>query len=170
MQRTDSLEKTLMLAKIEGRRRRERQRIGWLDGITDSMKPSESESCSVVSDSLRPYGPYNPWNSPGQNAGVGNRSLLQGSLSNPGMEPGLLHCWRVLYQLSHQGNPRILECVVEISQVALVVKNLPANAGYVRDAGSILGSGRRRAWQLTPVFLPGKSHGQRSLNLAGYSP
>ena len=37
MQRADSLEKTLMLAKIEGRRRRGRQRIRWLDGITDSM-------------------------------------------------------------------------------------------------------------------------------------
>ena len=37
MQRTDSLEKTLMLGKIEGRTRRERQRMRWLDGITDSM-------------------------------------------------------------------------------------------------------------------------------------
>ena len=37
MRRTDSLEKTLMLGKIEGRRRRERQRMRWLDGITDSM-------------------------------------------------------------------------------------------------------------------------------------
>ena len=37
MQRVDSLEKTLMLGKIEGRRRRGRQRIRWLDGITDSM-------------------------------------------------------------------------------------------------------------------------------------
>ena len=37
MQRTDSLEKTLMLRKIEVRRRRERQRVRWLDGITDSM-------------------------------------------------------------------------------------------------------------------------------------
>ena len=37
MQRTDSLEKTLMLGKIEGRRRKGRQRIRWLDGITDSM-------------------------------------------------------------------------------------------------------------------------------------
>ena len=37
MQRTDSLEKTLMLGKIEGGRRRERQRMRWLDGITDSM-------------------------------------------------------------------------------------------------------------------------------------
>ena len=38
MRRTDSLEKTLMLGKIEGGRRRERQRIRWLDGITDSME------------------------------------------------------------------------------------------------------------------------------------
>ena len=40
MRRVDSLEKTLMLGKIEGRRRRERQRIRWLDGITDSMDMS----------------------------------------------------------------------------------------------------------------------------------
>ena len=40
MQRTDSLEKTLMLGKIEGRRRRGQQRMRWLDGITDSMDRS----------------------------------------------------------------------------------------------------------------------------------
>ena len=40
MQRTNSLEKTLMLGKIEGRRRRERQRMRWLDGITDAMDTS----------------------------------------------------------------------------------------------------------------------------------
>ena len=39
----------------------------------------KSESRSVVSDSLRPHGLYSPWNSPGQNAGVGSLSLLQGS-------------------------------------------------------------------------------------------
>ena len=49
------------------------------------------------------------------------------------------------------------------SQVALVVKNLPANAGDVRDVGLIGKVPWRRKWQLTPVFLLGKSHGQRSL-------
>ena len=48
---------------------------------------SESESRSVVSNSLRPHGLYSPWNPPGQNTGVGSHSLLRENLPNPGIKP-----------------------------------------------------------------------------------
>ena len=49
-----------------------------------------------------------PWNSPGQNAGVGSLSLLQGIFPTQGSNPDLPHCSQILYQLSHKGSPRIL--------------------------------------------------------------
>ena len=52
-----------------------------------TMLKSESESRSVVTYSLRSHGLYSPWDSPGQNTGVGSFSLLQGNLPNPGFEP-----------------------------------------------------------------------------------
>ena len=70
-----------------------------------------SERHSVLSDSLWPHGLYSPWNSPGQNTGVGSLSLLQGIFPTQGWNPGLLHCRCILYQLSHRGSPRILEWV-----------------------------------------------------------
>ena len=65
-----------------------------------------SGSPSVVSNSLWPHGPYSPWNSPGQNTGVGSRSLLQGIFPTQGSNLCLLHCRWILYQLSHKGSPR----------------------------------------------------------------
>ena len=56
-------------------------------------------------------GLHNPWNSPGQNTGVGSLSLLHRIFPTQGSNPGLQHCRRILYQLSHQGSPRILEWV-----------------------------------------------------------
>ena len=71
----------------------------------------ESESRSVMSDSLQPHGLYNPWISPGQNTGVGSHFLLQGIIPTQGSNPGLLHCGWILYCLSHKRSPRIREWV-----------------------------------------------------------
>ena len=70
---------------------------------------SESETCSVVSNSLRPDGLYSPWNSPGQNTGVGSLSLLQGIFSTQGSNPGLPLCRQILYQPSLPGKPKNTE-------------------------------------------------------------
>ena len=71
----------------------------------------KSESRSVMSDSLRPHGPHSPWNSPGQNTGVGSLSLFQRIFPTQGSNPGLPHYRQILCQLSHKGSPRILEWV-----------------------------------------------------------
>ena len=118
-----------------------------------------------MSNSLQANGLYSPWNSPGQNTGVGSLSLLQGVFPTQGLNPGLPHCRQILYQLSHRGSPRILEWVAYpfssrsswprngtgVSCIAgrfftnwaireakvSVVKDLPANAGDARDTGLI---------------------------------
>ena len=58
-----------------------------------------------------PHGLYSPWNSPGQNTGVGSLSLLQGIFPIQGSNPGLLHCKCNLYQLKHKESRRTLEWV-----------------------------------------------------------
>ena len=62
---------------------------------------SENESHSVVSNSLWPCGLYSPWNSPGQNTGMGSLSLFQRIFPTQRSNPGLPHCTRILYQLSY---------------------------------------------------------------------
>ena len=97
------------------------------------FKMNESESCSVMSTSLQSHGLYGLWNSPGQNTGVGSQSLLQEILTTQGSNPGLLHCRHILYHLSHQGSPRILDCIAypcsnisfRLRNTALQVDSLP---------------------------------------------
>ena len=76
--------------------------------MSDSDAYSESESRSVTSNSLRPQELYSPWNSPGQNTGVGSHSLLQGNFPIQESNQGLLPCRQILYQLSYQGSPNKL--------------------------------------------------------------
>ena len=95
--------------------------------VLESSRESESESRSVMSDSLQPCGLSSPWNSPVQNIGVGSLSLLQGIFPTQGSNPGLPHCRQILYQLSHKGSPRILEWVAypKPGSPALQVDSLP---------------------------------------------
>ena len=169
MRRADSLEKTLMLGKIEGFRRRGWQRMRWWiasptqwtwvwgncgswwwtgrPGVLQPMGSQrvghdwatklswtelgpgsstgkESESRSVVSDSLWPHGLYSPWNSPGQNTGVGSLSLLQGIFPTQGSNPGHPNCQQILYQLSHKRNPRVVKWVAfPFSRVSSLPRN-----------------------------------------------
>ena len=74
-----------------------------------------------MSNSLWHRGLYGPWDSLDQNSGVGSLSLLQGICPTRGTNPGLPHCRRFLYQLSHKGSPRILEWVA-----------YPFSSGYSR--------------------------------------
>ena len=63
----------------------------------------ESESRSILSNSLPLYGLYSPWNSSGQNTGMRSRSLLQGMFPTQGSNSGLPHCRQILDRLNHQG-------------------------------------------------------------------
>ena len=70
-----------------------------------TWKAHRFESRSVMSDSLRPHGPYSPWNSPVQNTGVGSLSLFQRIFRIQELNRGLLQYRWSFYQLSCQGSP-----------------------------------------------------------------
>ena len=59
-----------------------------------------AQSCQT----LQPHGLHSPWNSPGQNTGMGSLSLRQGIFPTQGSNPGLPHCQQILYYLTHQGS------------------------------------------------------------------
>ena len=181
-----------------------------------------------MSDSLHSHGLYSHWNSLGQNTGVGSPSLLQVIFPTQGSNLGLLHCRRILFQLSYQemvsmsgngtynlhthfivscwkkicyfsgqqigyGQLPLTECVpwgwapssvsVDVFPWALLMSPIlqmrKLRLGKVQWLTQVNSAGRggtevsvplpwRRKWHPTPVFLPGKSHGQRSLG--SYSP
>ena len=68
------------------------------------VKVKVTQSCPALFDPID----CSPWNSPGQNTGVGSRFLLQGIFPTQGSHPGLPHCRQILYQLSHEGSPTSL--------------------------------------------------------------
>ena len=74
--------------------------------IPKKVKVKVVQSCLTLQDPMD----Y-PWNSLGQNTGVGSLSLLQGIFPTQGSNPGLPHCRWILYQRSHKGSPRLLEWV-----------------------------------------------------------
>ena len=76
-----------------------------LHEFATAMKVKVAQLCPT----LRPHGLYSPWNSLGQNTGVGSLSLLQGIFPIQGSNRCLLHCRWILYQLSHKGSSSILE-------------------------------------------------------------
>ena len=83
-------------------------------------------SGSVVSNSLRSHGLNRPWNSPGQNTGVGSLSLLQGIFPTQGLNPGLPYCRRILYQLSHKGSTLLVTYLT----YSIVCMFIPSSIGH----------------------------------------
>ena len=67
-----------------------------------------TQSCLTL---CKPMDLYSPWNSPGQDTGVGSLSLLQGTFPTQWWNPGLPYCRRILYQLSHNSNPLQYSCL-----------------------------------------------------------
>jgi len=68
----------------------------WEAPLKMKVKVAQAQSCLTHCD------PQGPWNSPGQNTGVGSLSLLQGIFPTQDLDPGLLHGRHILYQLSHK--------------------------------------------------------------------
>ena len=95
---------------------------------------SESESRSVVSYSLWPLGLYSPWNSPGQNTGVGSLSLLQGIFPTQGLNPSLLHCrwmkFNPILTLSTQRQQQIPQVKGSVLQEHRILQTSIASPGY----------------------------------------
>ena len=102
-----------------------------------------------MSDSLQLHGLHSPWNSPGQNTRADSLSLLRGIFPTQGWNPGLPHCGRILYQLSHQGSATVLEWVA-----------CPFSRGNLAHPGIQAGSPALQADSL-PTELSGKTNSEK---------
>ena len=91
-------------------------------------KVKVDQSCPTV---WTPWTIYSPRNSLGRNTGMGSLSLLLGIFPTQGSNPGLLHCRRILYQLSHKGSPRILTGMGSLSLLQRIFPNQESNWGLM---------------------------------------
>ena len=115
----------------------------------------------------QPHGLYGPWNSPGQNTGVGSRSLLQGNFPIQGLNPGLPHCGQIFYQLSHKGSPRILEWVAysfsrgssqprNRTRVSCIAGRFFTNRFFIREAHRGLSTAEKYSKNISKQFTEKK--------------
>ena len=94
--------------------------IALRDCSKEVVKVKVTQSCPT----LWPHGLYSPWNSPGQDTGVGSCSLLQWIFLIQEPNQGLLYCRRILYQLSYQGSPKLLQMRLKLTTWALLTSTL----------------------------------------------
>ena len=113
----------------------------------------ESESHSVVSWLFA-----TPRNSPGQNTEVGRFPLLQGIFPTQGSNRGLLHCRQILYQLSHRGSPRILECIAYPLSIG---SSWPRNRTWI----SCIAGGFFTNWAMREAIIIAYTHIFRKLSI-----
>ena len=108
------------------------------NSLAFSMKVRATQLCMTLCNPMDC-----PWNSPGQNSGVGSLSLLQEIFPTHGLNPDLLHCWQILYQLSLKGSPRMLEWVAyHISRGSSRPRNQMGGSHFQADSLSTELSGK----------------------------
>ena len=121
-----------------------------------------------MSSSLRPHGLYSPWTSLGQNTRVGSLSLLQGIYPAQGLNPGLPHCRRILYQLGHKGSP-------DASKIQIILFICTHSRGFFAEGNGnplryscLENSMDKGAWWLQSMWLQRVGHQSDYYSLKGF--